>query len=161
MRKPNPIIVYYTIVNSYPIHSSIRRNLWSRLSCLRKTPRHSLEVDHHIVLREISCPVHIYCSLTMTTIAPNGRQWKLERTKIIGIDSYSISSGKAKWLNVLLKWMSEKSGSYLTTQHQKYRVCLYKKTFIPFALVIYELVANSALHAPLWLWAHIRRERMV
>ena len=26
------------------------------------------------------------------------------------------------------------------TQHQKYRVCLYNKTIIQFALVVYELV---------------------
>ena len=39
----------------------------------------------------------------------------------------------------------------LTTQHQKYRVCLENKTVIPFALVVYELIANSALYAPRWL----------
>ena len=51
---------------------------------------------------------------------------------------------KTKWLNVLLKWMSKKLGSCLTTQHQKYRICLYNKTVIPFALVVYELIAASS-----------------
>ena len=37
----------------------------------------------------------------------------------------------------------QESGSCLTTQHQKYRVCLYNKTVIPFALVVYELIANA------------------
>ena len=48
-----------------------------------------------------------------------------------------------KWLNVLLSWISEKSGSCLTTQRQKYRVCLNNKTIIPFAVVVYELITNS------------------
>ena len=43
--------------------------------------------------------------------------------------------------------MSKKSGNCLTTEHQKYRVCLYNKTVIPFVLVVYELIANSALRA--------------
>ena len=41
------------------------------------------------------------------------------------------------------KVMSKKSGSCLTTQHQKYRVCLYNKTIIPFTLVVYELIMSS------------------
>ena len=41
--------------------------------------------------------------------------------------------------------MSKKSGSCLTTQHQKYRVCLYNKTIISFALIVYELIANLVL----------------
>ena len=37
--------------------------------------------------------------------------------------------------------VNEQEISCLTTQHQKYRVCLYNKTIIPFALVVYELIA--------------------
>ena len=33
----------------------------------------------------------------------------------------------------------------------KDRVCLYNKTIISFALVVYELIAKSALYAPRWL----------
>ena len=58
--------------------------------------------------------------------------------------SYISSEKTPKWLNVLLKWMSKKSGSCLTTQHQEYRVCLYNKTIIPFALVVHELIYYSS-----------------
>ena len=44
------------------------------------------------------------------------------------------------------KVVSKKSGSYLTTQHQKYRVCLYNKTIMPFALVVYELIYTTRAH---------------
>ena len=57
---------------------------------------------------------------------------------------------KTKWLNVLLKWMSKKSGSCLTTQDQKYRVCLYNKTIISFALVVYERIYDSSSWYNCW-----------
>ena len=41
--------------------------------------------------------------------------------------------------------MSKTSGSCLTTQRQKYCVCLYNKTIIPWALVVYELIAATRL----------------
>ena len=40
--------------------------------------------------------------------------------------------------------MRQKSGSCLTTQHQKYRVCLYNKTIILFVLVVFELRYDEA-----------------
>ena len=42
--------------------------------------------------------------------------------------------------------MSKKSGSCLTTQHQKDCVCLYNKTVIPFDLVVYELIYTTRAH---------------
>ena len=49
--------------------------------------------------------------------------------------------------------MSKKSGSCLTTQHAKYRVCLYNKTIIPFALVVYEAHGIIVKYAFIVFWS--------
>ena len=57
-----------------------------------------------------------------------------------------------------MKW-----GSCLTTQHPKYRICLYNKTIIhvPSALVVYELIANSALRVSLAMSSYTTRDHGV
>ena len=57
--------------------------------------------------------------------------------------------------------MSKESGSCLTTQHQKYRVCLYIKTTIPFALIVYELIVNSAIRASLAMSSYTTRAHSI
>ena len=65
-------------------------------------------------------------------------EWKMKNEAIISYPTSSEKKREKKGLNVLLKWTSKKSRSCLTTQQQKYRICLYNKTIIPFALVVYE-----------------------
>ena len=53
---------------------------------------------------------------------------------------YMVSST----LRYIVNSFFQKSWSCLTTQHQKYGICLYNKAIIPFALVVYELIYDSS-----------------